>query len=75
MVTLEVHDLDQSITIFALISRLQKNDMKKSEIKTYLRDFTNMLSWAKKHIRTEDAFTQDVPTTSSLEGGGKLQVD
>ncbi|XP_073104419.1 uncharacterized protein [Elaeis guineensis] len=36
--TLEVHDLDQSVAMSAMMSRLQKNDLKKSLLKTYPRD-------------------------------------
>lgn len=48
-----------------LMSRLQENDLKKSLIKTYPRDFADMLIRAKKYVQMEDVFMQEeAPTTS-----------
>lgn len=73
MVTLEVHNLDKSITLSALINGLQKNDLKKSLIKTYPQDFANILAQAEKYTWIENTFIQeDIPVTSLLGGGRKL---
>lgn len=73
MATLKVYDLAQSITMTALMNVLWKNDLKKLLIKTYPRDFTDMLNWVKKYAHMEDAFMQkEFPATSLLRGGGKL---
>lgn len=42
--TLEIHNLDQSIAMSALVKGLLVNDLKKSFAKTYLKDFTRMLT-------------------------------
>ena len=40
---LEVHDLDHSIAMSAMMDGLLKDDLKKSLTKTYPRDFSDML--------------------------------
>lgn len=61
MATLEVCNLDWLVAMSVLMSSLQKNDFKRLLIKTYPRDFMNMLAWAKKCVRIEDTFMQKEP--------------
>lgn len=50
------------------MSGLQKNDLKSLLIKTYPRDFANMLARAKKYVRMEDIFMQEETPVTSLIG-------
>lgn len=73
MATLEVYNLDQSIIMSALMSGLQKNDLKWSLAKTYPKDLVDMLARAEKYAQMEEAFMQEeISATSILEGGKKM---
>lgn len=73
MATLEIHDLDQSIMMSILMSGLQKNDLNKSLIKTYPRDFIEMLAWAEKYAWMEDIFMQERNSYPFLTRGWKVR--
>lgn len=49
MATLDVCNLDQSVTMSALMSGLQRNDLKRSLTKIYPRDFVGMLARTEKY--------------------------
>lgn len=56
------------------MSNLQKSDLKRTLIKTYPRDFIDMLAWDEKYAWIEDAFMQEeAPATSILRGGERMQ--
>lgn len=74
--TLDVWNLDQSTTMSVLMSDLQKNDLKWSLTKTYLKDFRGMLARAEKYARMKKTFILErAPSTSTLGGGERTQRD
>ena len=54
--TLEMHDLDQSIVMTTMKDGLQKNSLFFSLEKKKSKDFIEMLDWAEKFVRAEEAF-------------------
>ena len=46
MATLEVCNLDQSVVMSVMMDGLLKNDLKKSLMKAFARDYPNMLTRA-----------------------------
>ena len=68
---LEVRNLDQSVTMAALKSDLQKNDLLFSLKKKYPRDFTDLLARAEGYARAEEAFKLKVEeATKEWPAGG-----
>nr|XP_010917693.1 RING-H2 finger protein ATL81-like [Elaeis guineensis] len=70
---LEVRVLDLSITMSMMMDELLKNDLKKSLIKIYPRDYPDMLVRAEKHAHTEEIFTEDGTPIRSVVVGGKIR--
>ena len=70
-VILEICDLNQSTMMAMMMDGLLKNDLKRSLIKTYLRDFLDMLAHAEKYARMEEAFADDLPASSIAAGSTK----
>ena len=68
---LAVHNLDQSTAMTVMMDGLLKNNLKKSSIKTYLRNFLDMLVRIEKYAHVEEAFTEDTPTNSTVVGQNK----
>ena len=66
MATLEVCDLNQAIVISAIMSRLLKNDLKRSLVKAYPWDFFDMLVQMEKYAYMEEVFVKDEAPTSSI---------
>ena len=62
--TLEVRNLDQLIAMAAMMDGLLKNDLKKLLIKTYPRDFLDMLVHIEKYAHTEEAFAEETLANS-----------
>ena len=71
VMTLEVQNLDQSTMMATMMSGLLKNDLKKSLIKTYPWDLLDMLAYAEKYVRMEEAFIDDTPTSLAVLGSSK----
>ena len=47
-----------------MMDGLLKNDLKKSLIKIYLRDFSDMLAYAEKYACMEEIFVEEIPVSS-----------
>ena len=71
MAILEVRDLYQSIMISTMMGKFLKNDFKKSLMKTYLRDYPDILVWAEKYAHMEEVFTENDVLASSVAAGGQ----
>ena len=63
--TLEARDLDQSVIMTAFMDGLQKNDLKRSLIKSFSQDYAGMLERTRKYTNIEEVFVEDTPTNAT----------
>ena len=58
----------------AFMARLQRNDLKRSLVKSYPMDFNGMLEKARKYTNVEEAFTEVSPTNGDQTGSNKERL-
>ena len=64
MVILEVRNLNQSVAMPVMMDGLLKNDFKKLLVKTYPRDYFDLLVPTEKYARMEEVFTEEASVSS-----------
>ena len=73
MAILKVHDLDQLIAMSVFMAGLQKNDLKRSLVKSNPKDFNGMLEKVRKYTNLEEAFAEAPPPPSMVIKRGRVR--